>query len=123
MAAYPSALAFAIETEVIWEDDLDVERSTSGGLRARSFFTSAKARLSLRHSRITRDAIYNASATVGLKAFFDAWKAGTSPFSAALEPFTVTLDSVAYNVVFAEAPRWRFVAANAYDVTVVLAQI
>jgi hypothetical protein len=120
MASFPS-IPIGYASVLDYQDELVTERASSGTLRARSFWSAKKTDLRLR-LRLTRVQTYGTS-TTGLMAFFDAWKAGTSPFSTPHESFTITIDTVTYTVVFNEAPQVTFADYGVFDVGVRLAEV
>lgn len=121
MAAYPTGLNAYIGTTLDFEDGLVVDRSTAGALRGRSFFTTHKAVIQLLHGILLRSQVYGGTTTI--MGFYAAWRAGTSPFTSALEPFTVTLDGVGYNAVFVKAPKIEMIGYNNYRVTSFIAEV
>jgi hypothetical protein len=120
MASFPS-IPIGYSSVIDYQDELVTERASSGTLRARSFWAAKKADLRLR-LRLTRTQTYGTS-TTGLMAFYDAWKAGTSPFSASHKSFTITIDTVTYTCVFAEVPSVTFADYGVYDVNVRLSEV
>lgn len=121
MASFP-ALPLHHGTRLGYQDELVIERASSGTLRARSFWAGKKADKIVLPLRLTRAQTYGASTTT-LFGFFDAWKAGTSPFSVPLEPFTVTIDALTYTVVFSAVPTIAREEYGIYDCDVQLAEV
>lgn len=97
MASYP-ALPFTLQSQQELLDDLQTDRAVNGGIRQRAFYTAVKLRLVLNHQ-------LGSAEYATLSAFYAAWRAGTSPFSAARQTFSVTWRGASYAMTFAAPPK------------------
>jgi len=105
MAAYPSHAQLIGSTEE-WVDDVVLDRSVSGTVKARGFFTAKKRRFSVRHvlgatDRGTFQTFYNANRLLAVT-------------------FTWTGDGVTYTCLIEGPPRYVYIGNGWTDVDVKL---
>jgi hypothetical protein len=108
MATYPVLpTSYGSDPEPI--NSIEIDRAVDGTARARSFQSTDKVRIPVKHPRLTADQ----KAT--LEAFYAANR--VIPFDYA------AIDGVTRSCMFKRPPRWKRAAANRHDADVELEQV
>lgn len=108
MANYPSFPFLLDGSGEEWIDDINADRSVSGGVKVRSFFTAKKRRFTLSH-------LLNASDRSTLQSFYDTNRI-------LLVTLTWTPDGQTYDVLFDGPPKFDYLTPTLARVTVKLLQ-
>ena len=94
------AIAQLDGSAIEWIDDIVTDRTVSGVAKSRALYAAKRRNFRLIHS-------IEQSGLAAYEAFYDAWRAGTTPFTTKMAPFLFTWSGnmAEYTVRFAGAPR------------------
>ena len=94
-------------------DDLQIDRASNGAPRGRAIYTIPKKTFSIKH------AFVKSSDKTALETFYNAWRAGTTPFTTKFQAFNFTWvgDGAIHSCIFASPPQYELGSSMYWDIS------